>query len=381
MGEANQERSGKRLLYVITEDWFFASHFLPMARAALSLGFDVAVVTRVAKHGEAIKAAGIRVIPVDFERGGTNPLAIAGQIRALTRVMRSERPSIVHCIALKSLVVGGFAARRAKVPSLVLAVTGLGHLWVSRSPSAAVGRGVIRWCARRLRGPQTIFLFENHDDPAAIGLDEKTANLAFMPGAGVDAEQFQPQPEPPSPPVRVAIVSRMLRAKGIVTAVEAMRRVRRLWLPVELDLWGAPDPSNPGSISEEQLRRWSEEREGITWRGPTDDVAAVWRQTHIALLPSHYREGLPRSLIEAMACGRPVITTDVPGCRELIRNGVEGLLVPKENPAAVAGALRRLATDEAGRRKMGEAALRRFREGYTTEVVAERIAEIYRSLA
>ncbi len=375
------DRAGaKRLLYVVSEDWFFVSHFLPMARAALALGFDVAVATRVTAHGDVLREEGLRVIPVNFERGGIAPTQVTQQVAALTQVMREEKPAIVHCIALRSLVVGGRAAQRAKVPALIVAVTGLGHLWVSRSMGAAIGRAIIRRSARRLRGSRTLFLFENHDDPAALGVDENKARIAFMPGAGVDADAFVPAPEPPAPPVRAAIVSRMLWAKGIGTAVEAVRQLRRDGVDIELDLWGARDASNPASIGEEELRRWSEEP-GIQWHGATDDVAAVWRASHIALLPSHYREGLPRSLVEAMASARPVITTDVPGCREIVRDGVEGFVVPKEDAGALAGAIRRLAEDAEARRTMGQAALKRFREGYTTEIVMERISEIYRSLA
>ncbi len=369
----------KRLLYVVSEDWFFASHFLPMARAALALGFDVAVATRETAHGDALRAEGLRVIPVNFERGGIAPTQVTQQVAALTQVMREEMPSIVHCIALRSLVVGGLAARRARVPALIVAVTGLGHLWVSRSIGAAIGRAIIRRSARRLRGPRTLFLFENQDDPAALGIKANGVRVAFMPGAGVDANAFAPEPEPPAPPVRAAIVSRMLWAKGIGTAVEAVRQLRRAGVDIELDLWGARDASNPTSISEDELRRWSEEP-GIQWHGATNDVAAVWRRSHIALLPSHYREGLPRSLVEAMASARPVITTDVPGCRELVRDGVEGFVVPKDDAAALAAAIRRLAENAEARQAMGQAALARFREGYTTEIVMERISEIYRSL-
>ncbi len=371
---------GRLLLYVVSEDWFFASHFLPMARTAQSLGFAVAVATRIGKHCDVLEAAGLRVIPVDFERGGVGLLAIMRQVRMLAGVMRKERPAIVHCIALRSIVLGGLAARRAKVPALVAAVTGLGHLWVSRGIGAALGRAIVRWRIRRLRGARTVFLFENHDDPIELGLAQGPDRLAFVPGAGVDATQFPPSPEPASPPVRAAIVARMLWAKGIGTAVDAVRQLRRDSVPIELDLWGAPDPANPASISEAELQRWSEEP-GINWLGVSTDVASVWRQSHIALLPSHYREGLPRTLIEAMASGRPVITTDVPGCRELVRDGVEGLIVPKEDPAALAEALRRLVGDAEARREMGASALTRFREGYTADVVADRITDLYRGLS
>ena len=345
----------------------------------MRLGYEVAVATRVTGHADAIMSEGIRVIPVNIERSGLGPVAIGRQIRQLTRLMRRERPTLVHCIALRSIVVGGFAARFAGVPALVLAVTGLGHLWVSRTFGIAAARATIRWLIRRLRRPGTVFLFENRDDPETLGIEPSRARIVFIPGAGVDQDEFPVQPEPDSPPFRVVIAARMLWAKGIGTAVEAVRQLRQAGVAIALDLWGAPDPDNPASIPEEQLEAWSDEP-GITWHGTTADIPGIWTSAHIALLPSHYREGLPRSLIEAMASGRPVVTTDVPGCRELVRDGVEGFVVAKEDPAALATVLEFLVNDPELRQDMGEAARRRFELGYTSAIVGERIEQVYREL-
>ena len=368
------------LLFVISEDWFFASHFLAIATVGIGLGFEVAVATRVGAHAEAIRAAGVRVIAVNAPRNRLGPFAVWRQIRRLARLMREERPAIVHCIALRSIIIGGFAARSSGVPAVVLAVTGLGHLWVSRALGTAVARGIIRSLVRRLNRGNPTFLFENRDDPTALGLDPKRARIAYLPGAGVDPDAFAVVEEPGTTPVRVAVVSRMLWAKGIGTAVEAVRRMRRAGVEVELDLWGAPDPDNPASVPERQLIEWGRE-DGISWRGTTTDVATVWASSHIAVLASHYREGLPRSLVEAMASGRPIITTDVPGCRELVRDGVEGYVVPKEDPVALAEAIKRLVPDAALRRRMGVAARRRFEDGYTSAIVAKRIKDLYGALA
>ena len=370
----------RRFLYVATEDWFFVSHFLPMAKVAKDLGYDVLVATRVSDHGDAIRRAGLRVIPINFERGRVGPLIALRQILLLLRVMRREKPTIVHCIALRSIIVGGIALRIAKHSRVVLAVTGLGHLWVSRTATAALARIGIKWLIRRFRDKQTVVLFENRDDPAALGFAPGDARVAYVPGAGVDPERFPVQAEPNPDPIRAALVARMLWAKGIGTAVGAVRFLRNEGVDIVLDLYGEPDPDNRGAIPERQLRAWNEEA-GIVWHGATNDVPRIWASAHIALLPSHYREGLPRSLVEAMASGRPVITTCVPGCRELVRDGVDGLVVPKEDPDALADALKRLATDSALRKSLGVAASRRVREGYTTAVVGERIAELYRGLS
>lgn len=368
----------RKILYVVTEDWFFASHFLPMARAANSLGLEVVVATRVARHRAAIEREGIRVVPLQVERGQLK--GVVGQVRSLTALIAAEQPTIVHCIALRSILVGGRAAARAGIRRLVLAPTGLGNLWTETGMRAALGRRAMLSTVRRLRGADSVFLFENHDDALSLGLSEsKGDRVAFVNGAGVDPVEFPVQPMPAGEPLRLAMVARMLWPKGPAITVEAFRLARRGGLDVELDLYGLPDPSNALSVPVGQLWAWGSEP-GIRWHGQAEGVPEVWRQSHIAVLPTYYREGLPRALIEAMASGRPILTTDVPGCRELIRDGVEGLLVPPRDPASVATAIARLAGDRALVHRMGAAARRRFEEHYTVDRVMEQMAAVYRSL-
>ena len=198
---------------------------------------------------------------------------------------------------------------------------------------------------------ETRYLFENTDDPREFGL-ANSPTVTIVPGAGVDPQDFPPSPEPAAPPLKVAVVARMIDAKGIADAVAAVRRARALGAPVELDLYGAPDPSNRRSCSEAELRQWSAEP-GIRWHGATADVAEVWRTHHVAMLLTWYREGVPRSLIEAAACGRPIVTTDSPGCRDLVRDGQEGMLVPLRDVEAAARALVELAGNPDLRAQLG----------------------------
>jgi glycosyltransferase involved in cell wall biosynthesis len=221
-------------------------------------------------------------------------------------------------------------------------------------------------------------LFENTDDPREFGLDPAGPDVAIVGGAGVDPAQFPASPAPPAPPVKAAVVARMLVPKGIAETVAAVRRARAQGAPVELNLYGAPDPSNRRSYSEDQLRQWSAQP-GVAWRGPTDDVARVWRENHVAVLLS-YREGLPKGLVEAAAAGRPIVTTDVTGCREVVRDGIEGLLVPLGDIDAAARALARLAGDAPLRARMGAAAHARFRERFTEEAVMRTMTELYAGL-
>jgi len=219
-------------------------------------------------------------------------------------------------------------------------------------------------------------LFENPDDPPELGLDP--GDVTLVGGPGVDPDAFPPQPEPAAPPIRVAVVARMIKPKGIAESVAAVKRARLLGAPVELHLFGEPDPLNRTSLTEDDLRAFATEP-GIHWHGPTRDVARVWREHHVALLLSH-REGLPRTLIEAAAVGRPIIATDVAGCREVVRDGIEGLLAPLGDIETTARALVRMSEDAALRARMGAAAHARFNARFTVAAVMAIVEDLYRRI-
>ncbi|KQP38690.1 glycosyltransferase family 4 protein [Methylobacterium sp. Leaf106] len=370
----------KRLVFVVTEDWFFASHFLPMARAAVAMGLSVAVVTRVRAHRAVIEATGARVVELEAERSSLNPMAAgyaAGQLAAILKALKAD---IVHCIALRSILVGGTAAAMAGIPARVYALTGLGLMGARGDVAGRMGRLALR---QLIRGPlaskQTRFLFENPDDAIALGLDPADTAVTIVGGAGIDPALLAQTPQPPYPPLRVAIVARMLWSKGIDTAVEATRLARAEGAAVELSLYGAPDASNRRAIPEETLHSWS--RDGVTWHGPTRDVAGVWAKHHVGCLPSRGGEGLPRTLLEAASCGRALLTTDVPGCRTLVRDGIEGMLVPPDDARSLAAALVRLAADPLLVARMGEAARRRVVEGgFTEDAVMRAVSGLYADL-
>jgi len=365
-----------KLLYLITEDWFFVSHFLPMARTARAAGFEVVVATRVRNHAPHIEAEGFRVVPLENERRSFGLMeALRGFLR-IVRIVRAERPDIVHCIALRMVAIGGLAARAGGAKRLVLAPTGLGLLWSEDTAVNRIARVLLRFIVGKwLRGRNTHYLFENTDDPREFGLQDSPA-VTIVPGAGVAPEEYQPSLDPPAPPLKVAVVARMIEAKGIADAVDAVRRARALGAPVELDLYGSPDPSNRRSCDEAELRKWSEEP-GIRWHGPTGDVAEVWRTHHVAMLLTWYREGVPRCLIEAAASGRPIVTTDSPGCRDLVRDRCEGILVPLRDTQAAARALAELAEDADLRARLGKAAHARFTALFTEAAVRHAVGTVY----
>ncbi len=369
------------IAFVVTEDWFFASHFLPMARAAVAAGHPVSVVTRVRAHRDAIAATGARVVELEAERSSLNPMAAGYASGQLAAILKALKADIVHCIALRGILIGGAAAMLAGIPSRVYALTGLGLIGARQDRAGRLARTALRLL---IRGPletaRTRYLFENPDDARLLGLTPDDSRVTIVGGAGIDPQAWTPQPLPPHPPLRIALTARMLWSKGVDTAVEAARLARSQGADLDLALHGAPDPSNRRAIPEATLRDWS--RDGVTWHGPTDDVAGALAQAHVACLPSRGGEGLPRALLEAAASGRAILTTDVPGCRSLVRDGIEGLVVPPDDPRALATAMARLAADPALVARMGAAARARICEGgFTEAAVTQAVLALYADLA
>src|ERR1700733_10988720 len=259
-----------KILYLVTEDWFFVSHFLPMAQAARDCGLQVVVATRVRADGERLKAEGFSVIAIESERGSFSPLRSLRDFIQAVKIVRAERADIVHCIALRPVVIAGLAARLAGTGALVVAPTGLGHLWIEDGTAVRFARALVRIIVGSwLRGPRTRYLFENREDPREFGLDPDGADVTIVGGAGVDPEKFPRSDEPaaaPPPPLKVAVVARMIRPKGVVESVAAVQRARAAGAQIELHLFGDPDPDNPRSIPQATLVQWSQ-APGIAWHG------------------------------------------------------------------------------------------------------------------
>jgi glycosyltransferase involved in cell wall biosynthesis len=297
------------------------------------------------------------------------------------RIFKAEKPDIVHCIALKPIGLAGLAARLAGVPAMVFALTGLGFLGARQDKRGQMARELVKFGLRHgLETNTTRYLFENTDDPALLGLDANDAGkVTVIGGAGIDPLVFLPSPQPPRPPLRVAVVARMLWSKGIDTVVDSVTAAQMAGCNVILSLYGQPDPSNPRSIPIETLVEWGK-RPGITWHGPTADVDEVWRTHHVAALASRGGEGLPRTLLEAAACGRALITTDVPGCRSFVRDGQDGYVVPSDDVGALTKAIVALSRSPALTERMGRSARERVLEGYTERDVMEAVKLLYSEL-
>lgn len=366
------------LAYVVTEDWYFLSHRLPMARAARAAGYDVHVITHVTRGGEAIAAEGFKLHPVVWRRGSVHPLGFISNIRAVRAVYRAINPALVHNVALQPTIVGSLAAQG--LPCVRLnALAGLGFSFTSATLKARLLRPVLRTLLRYVLGHRNAaVLVQNPDDRAAVeSLGVAPGKVFVIPGSGVETDQFVPLPEPEGE-VAAAFVGRLLDDKGVRTLVAAHDILMRRGQPVRLLIAGDPDPANPVSIPPQEIAAWAK-RPGIEVLGHVGDIRDVWKRAHIAVLPSR-REGLPKSLLEAAACGRPIVATDVPGCREIARPGVNAILVPPDHAQALADAITRLALNPALRASYGQAGRSLVEQEFSTDVVGRQISAVYSRL-
>jgi mannose/cellobiose epimerase-like protein (N-acyl-D-glucosamine 2-epimerase family)/glycosyltransferase involved in cell wall biosynthesis len=371
-------REAPRIIYLVTEDWYFMSHRLPMARAARDAGFEVHVATRVDRHGAAIEAEGFHLHPISWRRGSLDPRDLFRVVREVRKLYRMLEPDLAHHVALPAAVVGSLAATGLPVVCLN-AMTGLGTIFISDTVKVRTTRTALTLVLRRLLNrSRSAVLVQNLEDRALIErLGVPGDHIALIPGSGVDVDAMMPLPEP-ADPIAVAFVGRLVASKGIRTLVAAHERLSQRSRNVRLLIAGLPDAANPTSITAQEIEAWTR-RPNITHLGFVEDIAALWARAHIAVLPSH-REGMPLSLLEAAACGRPLVATDVPGCRDIARSNVNALLVPLGDVDALADAIERLALDPELRRRFGAAGRRLVELTFSSQRIGNDVVNLYRRL-
>jgi glycosyltransferase involved in cell wall biosynthesis len=371
-----------RLLFIVNEASYFRSHRLPVALAAKAAGYEVHVACASDDFGIDLSALGIQFHRVPVARGGTNPFWELRAIWSLWRLFRRLRPSLVHLVTVKPVVYGGIAARLAGVPAVVSAVAGLGSLFGDGGGwKVTLIRSLLSPMVRIACGHRNqMVILQNPDDRRRLlqlaRIEER--KTALIRGSGVDLRSFPFIPEPSGTRV-VVMASRLLRDKGVEEFVSAANLLRARGMDVRFWLVGDLDPKNPTSVTPAQLSAWKQEGV-VECLGYCTDIPRLYAESHVVTLPS-YHEGLPRSLIEAAACGRPVVTTDAPGCRDAIEPNVTGLLVPVRDATALADALARLLNDDALRLRMGTAGRELAEREYRIEKVVESHMNIYRKLA
>ena len=370
-----------RLLFVVNDLAFLLSHRLAVARAAVDAGYEVHIAAPedIASERE-LAGSGFQLHRLGLHRHRTNPVAEARSFWEIYRTFRRLKPDIVHLVTIKPVLYGGIAARLARVPSVVSAISGLGYIFIGSSPRSRIFRVLVSPLYRFALGHrfQRVILQNDSDRRTVEGLGVNiSGKVEMIQGSGVDLEVYAPVPEPEGP-VIVVVPSRLLRDKGIVEFVEAARMLKRQGSPARFVLVGDAPKENPSTIAQDVLETWKAEGVVEFW-GYQRDMPEVFGQSHIVVLPS-YREGFPKALIEAAACGRPVVTTDVPGCRDAIRAGETGRLVPVRDSAALADAMRGLIEDRQLRLKMGVAGRALAERAFSIEQVTRRHLDIYRGL-
>lgn len=369
-----------RLLYNVNIPRFFVSHRLPLALAAQEAGYDVHVTTSDAdaENVARIRQSGLPYHPLPLAQHGTNPLRELATLRATIALYRHLQPDIVHHVTIKPVIYGGFAARMAGVAAVVGAMSGLGYVFIGEGRNSQVLRQVVKPLLRAaLSTPNTRMIFQNPDDRerfVQMGLLKPGQTLVIR-GSGVDTQEFTPQPESTGKPV-VLFAGRLMRQKGIYEFLEAAKALHTV---ARFVVVGYAEATSPDTVPAQQLQQW--EAEGwIEYWGRREDMPQVFAQSHIVCLPSTYGEGVPKVLIEGASCGRALVTTDTPGCREICRHEENGLLVPPNDTPALIAALRRLIEDVALRRQFGAAGRQLVEAAFSLEIVTRETLALYEAL-
>jgi len=373
--------AGKHVLFVVTEDWYFCSHRLPLALALIKAGCKVALATRVNRHGDRIRSHNITVHEIPFQRGSQGPVNNLRTYFSLYRLYHREKPDFIHHIALKPVVIGSFAALCTRSPHVVNALTGLGHVFSSDTWNARLLREIIRRIFRIiLNHPGWAVIFQNSGDLEELdhaGVIRK-GRKALIKGSGVDLQQFRPEKFMPGIPIAM-FAGRLLQSKGVEEFVRACQMINSKGQRLRCVLVGPLDPDNPAALDRNTVERWIKQ-ELVEWWGYREDMPEVLRQARLVCLPTIYGEGLPKILLEAAASGRPLVATDIPGCREIVHDGETGYLVPPHDHEALVNALERLITDPDLCGRMGTNARRLVETEFSVEKVNQATLRLYTEL-
>lgn len=374
----------RKLLFVVNVDWFFLSHRLPIALEALRQGYEVHIATALTDKITVLQDHGFVVHPLSLDRSSVGLWTASHEIWQIYRVFKDVKPDVVHLVTIKPVLFGGLAARLAGVPAVVAAISGLGFVFVAKGVKATIRRWLVGTLYGLALGHHNLrVIFQNPDDLACL------ARLAHLPeqkvtiirGSGADLTKYRVMPVPTGVPV-VLLAARLLVDKGIREFVQSAQILRVRGLSAQdarFVIVGKPDLANPASLCPDELAQWAKEGVVELW-GHRTDMPQVVEAAHIMVLPSYYGEGLPKVLIEAAACGRAVVTTDHPGCRDAIEPNKTGLLVPIKNAFALADAIEYLIKNTNVRKKMGAAGRALAEKEFAIEkIVAEHI-KIYQKL-
>ncbi len=370
-----------RLIITVNEISFFLSHRLNIALEARKRGFEVIVASPVDKDVKKLTELGFQHQSYFLEKWGLNPFGDLRTLLSLYKLYKRIKPDIVHHVTIKPVIYGSLAARVAKTKGVVNAISGLGFIFVSMGFKAAIRRILVSFLYKiSLGAVNQRIIVQNPDDERVfcernfISLDK----IRRIRGSGVDTSKFVPRDEPEGV-ISVLMISRLLKDKGVSEFVAAAKTLKTQGLEARFIIAGALPEGNPGAVTREEYESWKSEKV-VEFLGHQKDVLSLIHKSHIVCLPS-YREGLPRCLIEAAACGKPIVATDVPGCREIVENEVNGLLVLLRDPITLSQAIKKLVLNKQLRLQMGSAGRKKVEEeGFSEKVVLEQTFSVYAEL-
>lgn len=347
----------RKLYIVVNQDWFFLSHRLPIGIAAKEAGFDVTVVSEDTGVSHKIREAGLKTINLPINKTGTNLKEEFKTFLFLLRLFKKVKPDIVHLVGLKTILWGGLACKIAGIKSIVSAVCGLGVLFNEKNSQSLMSKSILKVFRFIHRDKDVHVIFQNNDDKALFINNKiiKEEQCAFTNGSGIDLSKYSYTQEPAEGPIKIIFTARMVEDKGTLVLIEAAKLLEKEFKnEVQFWLCGGLD-TNPNGITKEMLEELCD-GEYIQWLGHRSDILELLKKSHIMAFPSWYREGLPKSVIEAEAIGRPIVTTDSVGCRDTVIDGVNGFIVPIKDANALATALKKLILNKDIRQEMGKAA-------------------------
>jgi len=360
-----------KILFIITEDWYFVSHRLDLVKRAIWSGYQVALLSHYTNHREVIEDAGIKSIEWPLDRSSKNPLTELNAIKSIISSIRQFRPDIIHSVAMKPVIYSSIASLFTGLDNRIFALAGLGFVFTSNTRSAKIIKPFLEFAFRLLfKGCKTRLILQNPEDRQALLLANiiNPYNIRLIRGAGVDIKSFSINKIPTDLPI-ISIPARMLWAKGIQDFIDCSKEINKDNKFARFVLVGTPDEQNPDSIPKQQLIEW--DKNGvIEWWGHRSDMPNVFHQSTIVCLPTTYGEGLPKSLLEAASCGRPIVAYDVPGCREIVKDGYNGYLVKPKSVDGLVNAISQLLNDHELCDNMGKNGRKLVEKHFTQEKIA-----------
>ena len=370
-----------KIIFFANTDWYLFNFRLPLANALKALGHEVLLISPHGDYGAKLREAGFRWEPLSMERRSLNPFREILVLGHLVRLYQRERPDVVHHFTVKCVVYGAIAAVFARIPARINALAGLGYVFSNNLSKARLLRpmlsSLMRWS---LNNTRSRLILQNSDDVKVLTMAGivDPSRVRLIRSSGVDTDRFQPAvgEKVCQQSTRILLAARLLRDKGIPEYVQAARKLRGMGLPIRFLLAGTPDHGNPASVRQDEIDGWAAEGV-IEVLGHVHDMREQFANTDIVVLPSYYGEGVPRSLIEAAACGLAIVTTDSQGCREVVTDGVDGLLIPVRNSDALAEAIKRLHEAPQLRRMLGVAARRRALSEFDERIVIGKTLAVY----